>query len=406
MMSPTEKKRLKELRKKREKKEYYHTDALREINANWNICFGLRSNGKSYAFKKEIVLKDALDARDEKDIDKKNRFFYIRRYHEDLGNFAVLKWLEDMCVVPEGATESPIMELSEGQFNSFDVVNNKIFAIYREPEKGEVIDRYHIGYFLGIADAERIKSQSYLDVKNILFEEFVATSKPYVSSREPEWLENIASTVDRERGTTKIWLVANNQDRDNLFFRWWGLSGIKNQKEGTIDVYEKIVDAEEGQPKIVKFAVEYCPNIRKSSEGIFFGKGAELNSGQWRSDSHPLMRQEDADKLDVIYEMFVEYHDLKYYCKLLLSETEDSYFWYVKPWNRTIPDGVRLISDRESTQPMTTSNLNPLYPAEKKFFDLIQNGKVWFSDNLTGTEFCRSMKFFALNNKIYNREGY
>lgn len=401
-MTKEQKKRYKELKKKKEKKEYYHTDALLETDCNWNICFGLRSNGKSYAFKKEVLLKDALDARDEKDIDKKCRFFYLRRYSEDVTPFAVLKYLEDMCIIPEGGTESPIMELSEGQYNGFDVNNRKIYAVYRDDD-GKIIDRCHVGYAFSLGEAERIKSQSYSDTRNLVVEEFIATSKPYLCAHEPEFLENIASTVDRRRGTTKVYLIGNSNDRDNLYFRYFGLNGVKKQKPGTIDVYEKIKDYDEdtGEPVIVKFAVEYCENLVKSTEGIFFGRGAKNNSGEWLSDVQPKMHQEEADECECLYEMFVEYHELKYYCKLLLNKNEDGYFWYVRPWSRTIKPGVRVVSDVISTDPMTTANFVPLFQAEKKFFDLLQNGKVFYCDDLTGTEFKRACKFF-FSNKIYN----
>lgn len=404
LLSDEQRKLLKEKKKKARGDsgtDWYTTDEILKTGALYNIIYGERSNGKSYAIKK-LLLTDVIEHMQNPEGENKHRFMYIRRYSEDVSGEAVLQWLSDMCTIQEGRKKSVIDELTDGRYNGFDVSRKKIYCVYRDDDGKIGPDKYLIGYFVNIGDAERIKSQSFLDVYNVLLEEFIATSKPYLS-KEPEKLENIISTIARRR-FIRVFMVGNNNDRDNLYFRYWGLTNVKKQKEGTIDVYEKVNGYEEdGTPSYIKIAVEFCPDNVHGQPGMFFGRGMRSVSGAYSADPQPCMEQSEIDELDEVYRVYCEYHDLRYICQLLLNKEQTGYFWYVKAYNRTIPDGARVVSGMTSTDPMTTLGFIPLFPAEEKFFRLMEQGKVFFCDDLTGTEFKRACKFF-FQNRFYSED--
>ena len=74
-------------------------------------------------------------------------------------------------------------------------------------------------------------------------------------------------------------------------------------------------------------------------------------------------------------------------------------FWYVQPKTTAIQPGTRVISDKVKPDYLYTSNLQGSTVFEQKIFDLIRNDKVFYSTNLTGTEFKEAIAFF-INNKI------
>ena len=75
----------------------------------------------------------------------------------------------------------------------------------------------------------------------------------------------------------------------------------------------------------------------------------------------------------------------------LLSNEKKEPFLYVYPYTkeRTIK---RKITDKFSTEKMTTRYLIYITKYDKLVKDLIEEKKIVFSDNLTGTEFFQSIK--------------
>lgn len=370
-------------------KNYWSATQIKKCEAQWNMIFGKRSNGKSYGVKNEII-NDAIANIDN---EYKKRFFYVRRYSEDVDVFSVLQYLKDFEIVKDGKKKSKIQEISNNRFNAFKVAKKKIFVLNRD-EEGNESDIQHIGYYANIGNAERLKTQSYLDVENIVFEEFIASSKPYLP-REPQMLESIVSTVARNR-EIKVWLIGNNDDRDCIYFNYFGLEHVKKQKEGTIEVYEHDnYDEDTGEHLIVKIAVEFCGNSAGKS-GMFFGKGAEIiETGNWRSEKQPIMFYEDFEECEKIYHVVFSHNGIHW--DAWLCSKNNGFFWYVQEKTRPIKRNTRVVSDMISTDPLYSSNLYPLNNGEKKAFELLKNGKVFFHDSLTGTEFKRALKFFTEN---------
>jgi hypothetical protein len=375
------------------KKEYYRIDNIIKTESVWNMIFGKRSNGKSYAVK-EYAIKDAIESINNKnDIDKK-RFFYLRRYSDDVDVFSVCKYLEDMNIVKNG-NYNKIYELSNGRFNKIKAAKQKIFVCF-ENEDGKEEDIQCVGYYNNIGNAERLKSQSYLDVYNLIFEEFIASSKPYLN-REPEKLESIVSTIARDR-KIKVFLIGNNDDRDCVYFDYFGLDHVKKQKEGTIETYEHSDFDEEGNEIVIRFAVEFAGNTVGKS-GMFFGKGSKIiETGEWRANKQPYLSYEEFQNDDHLYEVYFERNKLKWKCTFCYNEKSNGYYWYVLEHNRDFRKSYRIISDIVSMNPMQTKGLIPLSSGEEFAFDFFKNDKMFFVSSLTGTEFKRALKTFINSN--------
>ena len=91
------------------------------------------------------------------------------------------------------------------------------------------------------------------------------------------------STVDRKRGTTRVWFIGNTITKANPYIHSWGLlQTINKMKQGDIiTVNLKNADGED-----IPFAIEYC----KSSGGKSMTIGASggmVDKGYWQADIQP-----------------------------------------------------------------------------------------------------------------------
>ena len=376
------------------KNEWWNINNILEKNAQWNMVFGKRSNGKSYGVR-EYVVEDAIKQIDKPEGVEKNRLFYLRRFSDDVTIFGVNKYFEDFIKIERNEKMNKIQKLSNNRFNSIKVAKNKIWVINIDDE-GEETDRYHIGYYNSIGNAERIKSHGYSDVKNIVFEEFITSSKPYLA-HEPELLENIVSTIARNR-EVKVFMIGNNDSRDCVYFNYFGLDHIRKQKPGTIDVYEKETGEydELDNPLVVRFAVEYCGNNVKSS-GMFFGKAKQkIDGGEWSARSHPKLKKEKIEQSEEIYRFVVDYHNFMYLCLLMVDIITGDYYYYISPKTTKIKPFTRVICDRPVINQWYSNNFNGINNGEKIAFDILRNGNIFYSDDLTGEEFERALKYFKI----------
>jgi hypothetical protein len=180
------------------------------------ILLGQRSNGKSFASKHLAV---------ERAYKNGELFVYLRRRKEDIADYLTETYFNDLNVT----------EITEGIYNSISVYRKGIYLATPDDE-GNVTRGLLIGYVRALALSERYKSGAYSRVKYIIYEEFV-TENVYLTN-EVDKLDNFVSTVLRmENGC--IILIGNTISRVCPYYREYGLSNIRKQKQGTVDLYKK-----------------------------------------------------------------------------------------------------------------------------------------------------------------------
>lgn len=109
--------------------------------------------------------------------------------------------------------------LKEGYFTE-DVVVTKNNTLYLNGEP-----KIH---FIGLSTSLRMKSVSFANVENIVFDEFIETrrNRSYLPN-EVELLYDLVETVNRlriDRPEVKVWMLANKVSFDNPYFLEWGVS--------------------------------------------------------------------------------------------------------------------------------------------------------------------------------------
>ena len=184
---------------------HYNLDNIEKIGANFNLIVGEKSNGKSYQVKHKRAIINYLETG--------NRFILLRRWREDLTRLWVEQYFADV----------DIEKLTNKKYN---IVNcyNKTLYLANIDENNKITRGEKIGYIMALSTEQHYSGGSFLDVTDIIFEEFMERGT-YLKD-EASKLEYLYSTIDRKRGTTRVWFVGNSVSKVNPYIQSWKLDSI------------------------------------------------------------------------------------------------------------------------------------------------------------------------------------
>ncbi len=348
---------------KMRKQKFYRIDNIEKTEAQYRILLGERSNGKSYAVKEKCLLNAYHDNK---------RFGYLRRYQSDVKQSDVDAYFADM----------PVSSITDGEYTLMSTYRGRIyFAVMTDDFK--IIRGKLAGYVFYLSGLEHFKSQSFNDVFDIVYEEFI-TAKMYLDN-EPDMLQQFVSTIARRRKIV-VWLIGNTINRICPYFQKWQLKNVVKQKQGTIELYRfntKQQD-EDGCPVIVTIAVEFCENSGNNSKMFFGSIENNIANGYWETEEKPHLPG-DIRKFEKLYEFLLTDMGFSFVVQLL-AEADGGLFVYVYPYTykRKID---RKICSNFSHNIFTSFRLYDTIKVEKLMRDLISQKKICYSDNLTGTDF-------------------
>lgn len=346
-------------------KKYYSLDNIKKTNAQYRMLLGEKSNGKSYAVKSELI-KDAFK--------EDRKFIYMRRYREDLKTVDVNAYFED----------APVKDITNHMYERV-ILDKGILYLANWNEDDDKWDKGpDIGRCVYLSGYEHFASQSFLDVYNIVYEEFI-TQRNYLPN-EPAQLQKMVSTILRDRKGV-VYLVGNTINRVCPYFTEWQLTHTIKQKPGTIEVYNFHREGGDGEEIITQVAVERCESSN-STTNMFFGKTADfIVKGGWETYDKPKLPE---GKFTMLYELLLERQSFAFVLQLMVGE-DGGQFIYVYPY--TYKRNIRRkITDRFSTDPFITYTFNPKIRAEVTMQSLVKDNKICYSDNLTGSDFEQVLK--------------
>lgn len=342
--------------------KYYSLENILKVDAEYNILFGERANGKSYAVK-DYVFKHFLE-------DGK-KFVYLRRYSMDITPAMVSSYFDDI----------DIEKLSKKEYNLLEVRAKKIWLAYYDSDQDKITKRKQCGYVMHLSGGEHYKSTTYPNTDTLIFEEFV-TNEGYLVN-ETTKLMNIISTVLRNN-KGKIFMIGNTVNRICPYFSEWQLTNIPTQKQGTIDIYNVHYDE-----LTIKIACEYCESSTAKNK-MFFGKTADnIVKGSWDVDTYP---KPPSGKHDILCQILLEHEQFSY--EIVIMESENGVFVKVQPVTKKILSYNKyafVVTHSFNEDVRYTPSLK-IFPISKNLRWLYENGKFVYSDNLTGTEFNNILK--------------
>lgn len=185
------------------KQIHYNIDNIDKENANFNLIYGEKSNGKSYQVKHKKAVEYYLKTG--------HRFILLRRWREDISNLWIEQYFQDV----------DIAKLTQNKYNAITCYRKVLYLSNINPETSKVVRGEKIGYVMALSTEQHYSSGSFLDVDMIIFEEFMARGQ-YIPN-EPDRLMILYSTIDRKRGTTKLYMVGNSISRVCPYINDWGL---------------------------------------------------------------------------------------------------------------------------------------------------------------------------------------
>lgn len=365
-------------KKKTEKEtpKYYNLDAILKENADYNIIFGERSNGKTFA-----SLAYALKRYQETG----EQTAYIRRWREDLRG----KRAESLfsAHIQTGFIEN----LTNGKYNSVVYLSGKYF-LCNENEKAET----PFCFSFALSEQEHEKSTSYPTITTIIFDEFL--TRRYYLPDEFMLFMNLLSTIIRQRNNVKVFMLGNTINKYCPYFAEMGLKNIPSQAQGTIDIYKF------GQGGAV-VAVEYCATLEKSKESnkyfCFDNENLQMiTSGKWELSAYPHLPVKYLPK-DVIFVFYIIFDANILQCNIIANAENN--FIYIHPKTTPIknPDEELIYSLECSGKPNHKRKLlSTLSDVERKITQYFAMDKVFYSSNEVGDVVRNYIKVSQQNNLL------
>lgn len=347
------------------KQKYYSLDSILSKHATYNIIFGERSNGKTYAVLKLGINNFAKSG---------EQLAIVRRWDEDF------KGKRGSVMFEALEKNGEIIKATHGEWTGvYYYASRWYFCRYDENGKRIVHDT-PFAYGFSISSQEHDKSTSYPKITIILFDEFI-TRTSYINDEFVLFM-NTLSTIIRERTNVTIFMCGNTVNKYCPYFTEMGLTHVKTMKQGTIDVYQY------GDSDLT-VAVEYVrPNEKGKASDYYFAfnnpKLSMITGGAWEIDIYPHCPVKYFPK-DINFIFFIEFAGDLLQCEVVTKGIETFIFIHRKttPLKDELNDLV--YTTEHSSRPNYKRRINkPVLPIEQKIARLFKQDKVFYSDNEVG----------------------
>ena len=296
---------------KTEELKFYSLSNILAKNADYNIVFGERSNGKTYAAL-EYGIKQFVES------GYQNQTAIVRRWKEDI------KGKRAETLYNALTANGRIAELTDGEYTEVYYFNGRYYlSNYDSNLQKHVPHTKPLAYTFALSEMEHDKSTSYPDITTVIFDEFL--TRRYYLPDEFILFMNVLSTIIRQRNNVKIFMLGNTVNKYCPYFTEMGLKHIGQMEQGTIDIYK----FGKGQLTI---AVEYAATIskNKASNKYFCFDDSEsvqmIINGAWEMAIYPHLNVKYDDK-DIVFIYFIEFNGNVLQCEIVNKNNE--FFTYV-----------------------------------------------------------------------------
>ena len=366
-----------------QEQEFYSLDRIKELKCQYNLIFGKRSNGKTYAVLYEGVKNY---------VERGKQMAYLRRYREDfVGKRGQVLF---NSLVSSGA----IKEITSGKWDSVKYMSSQWFLAKKDPNKDGkmIIDSCPFCYGFSLGQMEHDKSTSYPDVTTIVFDEFI--SRIGYIPNEFVLFMNVLSTIIRQRDDVKIYMLGNTVNKYCPYFAEMGLKNVATMQQGAIDIYQF---GDTG----AKVAVEYAETVavKKPSNKYFCFDNQNLQmitSGKWELAAYPHLQTKYRPK-DVIFVFYIVFNDNILQGNVVNDGEND--FIFIHPKTTEIKDTENSLiyslecNSRPNYRRRLLSNITEIDKKITKYFAM---DKVFYQSNEVGELVRNYIKISSVNNLV------
>lgn len=350
------------------KVRYYSLDSILSKNAQYNIIFGERSNGKTYAALKYMLERYCKHG---------EQGAIIRRWKEDFRGKRGAVMFD--ALVSNGV----VSQLTGGKYTTVYSYSGRWYLANPDPKGStrpiSAPEPFCFGFAL--SDVEHDKSTAYPKVKNIVFDEFL--TRQYYLPDEFVTFMNVLSTIIRQRDDVRIFMLGNTVNQYCPYFTEMGLTHIKEMKKGAIEVYQY------GDSKL-RVAVEYADSITSKGKpsDIYFAfnnpKLSMITGGAWEMAMYPHLPLKYLPK-DVAFTFFIEFNDQLLQCECI--STQGTAFIYIHRKTTPIRDPKHdlIYSMTYDSRPNHIRNMRTSHlPINQKIAKYFRENKIFYQDNEVG----------------------
>lgn len=346
--------------------KYYSLNKINKKNATYNVIFGERSNGKTYATLKQVLENYFSDG---------SQFAYIRRWSVDVQPKRMNNLFN--AIIEDGYLE----KLSGGKFTAIFYRTGRFYlCTYNDKGKPIYNEEDIIGYAFSLSENEHNKANSYPKVTTIIFDEFL-TNKIYLPDEFILFM-NTVSTIVRQRTNVKIYMLGNTVNKFCPYFKEMGLTNILSMKQGTIDVYTY------GETRL-KVAVEYADSKKKFKKNNFYfafnnPKLKMITGGAWELNIYPHAPVKWLPK-NIIFTYFIDFNDSLYQCEIINKDA--NVFTYIHEKTTPLKNPDKDIIYTLDYNPKINYNVNilkPLNDYQNKITWFYTHDRVYYQNNNVG----------------------
>lgn len=346
--------------------KYYSLNKINKKNATYNVIFGERSNGKTYATLKQVLENYFNDG---------SQFAYIRRWSVDVQPKRMNNLFN--AIIEDGYLE----KLSGGKFTAIFYRTGRFYlCTYNDKGKPIYNEEDIIGYAFSLSENEHNKANSYPRVTTIIFDEFL-TNKIYLPDEFILFM-NTVSTIVRQRTNVKIYMLGNTVNKFCPYFKEMGLTNILSMKQGSIDIYTY------GDSKL-KVAVEYADSKKKFKKNNFYfafdnPKLKMITGGSWELNIYPHAPVKWLPK-NIMFTYFIDFNDNIYQCEIINKDA--NVFTYIHEKTTPIKNPDKDIIYTLDYNPKINYNINilkPLNDYQNKITWFYTHDRVYYQNNNVG----------------------
>lgn len=351
-------------------KKYYSLDRINKTGCSYRVVVGERSNGKTYASLKYGLTKYFTDG---------SEIGYIRRWGEDIKGRTGGTLFDALIFNGE------IEKLSNGEWTGVYYYSGRYF-LTKKTKDGTVIKQDKpFAYSFALSEMEHYKSSSYPWVRTIIFDEFLSRGRG-LGDDEFILFMNMLSTIirDNTRDDVEVFMLANTVNWDSVYWKEFGITNVRNMKQGTIDVYQY------GDSKCT-LAIEYCESTKDTrsdyNDRYFAFNNPRLKmitDGAWELDIYPHCPAKYKPQ-DIVFNYFIRYNDDLLQADIV--QVDDGYFTFIHRKSTPIKDEDEdlIFSNEYSYKPNQRMNLfRPSDNIGRNIKSFFTNNRVFYQDNVVG----------------------
>ena len=344
--------------------KYYKLDRILKTNSLYNVIFGERSNGKTYAV----------------------QLYALKRYVEDGSQLGLIRRWRDDFIGKRGqmmfsalVENGEVSKLTHGEWTDIYYHSSRWYLCRYEDDK-RVTNEEPFAFGFAITSQEHDKSTSYPSIRTILFDEFI--TRTIYAPDEFIAFQNVLSTIIRQRTDVIIFMLGNTVNKFCPYFNEMGLKHVPKMQPGDIDVYNY---GESG----LKVAVEYTKaNKQGKPSDMYFAfdnpKLKMITGGEWEIDIYPHC-PEKYRPCEVVFKFFIVFDENILQCNVLSTDTGNYLFIHRK--TTPIKDYEHDLIFTLEISPRPNIRKNIMKPPDnmgKRIANFFITEKVFYSSNDVG----------------------